>query len=56
MGITTGALAWVLVPALVLIARVVIVVVALRGSKPAERPAILRALADLLRLRLGRRE
>src|SRR5262249_44572392 len=56
MGITAGALAWILVPVLALMARVVIVVVALRGSKPSERPAILRALADLLRPRLGRRE
>jgi hypothetical protein len=56
MGITTGTLAWILMPALALTARVIIVVVALRGSRPAERPAILRALADLLRPRLGRRE
>jgi hypothetical protein len=55
MGIT-GAWAWTLVPALALITRLAIVVVALRGTKPADRPAILRALAELLRPRRGRRD
>ncbi len=50
MGITIGIVAWVLVPVLALAARVVIVLIALRGTKPSERPAILRALAVLLPL------
>ena len=48
MGVTIGILAWALVPVLALVARVVIVAISLRGTKPAERPAILRALATLL--------
>jgi hypothetical protein len=46
-------LALTIIPALAVVARVVIVLSALRGTKPAERPAILRALAGLFGFNMG---
>lgn len=36
-------------------ARLVALAIALRGAAPSERPAIIRAMADLFRVRIGRR-